>query len=104
VTGIAALGVHLRDFTGEYYLCAPLVARGDTLGVLHLRVARTPDTSGRARPAAHVSSLVESISEYVSLALANQVLRDTLRNQAIRDPLTGLFNRRFAEETLDREV
>jgi diguanylate cyclase (GGDEF)-like protein/PAS domain S-box-containing protein len=31
-------------------------------------------------------------------------LRRDLREQAIRDPLTGLFNRRFLEETLNREV
>lgn len=31
-------------------------------------------------------------------------LRRELREQAIRDPLTGLFNRRFLEETLDHEV
>ncbi|MFZ1629601.1 MAG: GGDEF domain-containing protein, partial [Anaerolineae bacterium] len=37
-------------------------------------------------------------------ALANLRLRETLRSQAIRDPLTGLFNRRYMEETLTREV
>ncbi|BBI99478.1 hypothetical protein FGKAn22_11710 [Ferrigenium kumadai] len=30
-------------------------------------------------------------------------LQETLREQAIRDPLTGLFNRRYMEETLVRE-
>lgn len=30
-------------------------------------------------------------------------LQETLREQAIRDPLTGLFNRRYMEETLERE-
>jgi len=31
-------------------------------------------------------------------------LQDKLREQAIRDPLTGLYNRRILEEALDREV
>lgn len=31
-------------------------------------------------------------------------LRQELREQAIRDPLTTLFNRRYMEETLDREL
>jgi diguanylate cyclase (GGDEF)-like protein len=45
---------------------------------------------------------------------ANQVLRiqleeirllqETLREQAVRDPLTGLYNRRYLAETLDREM
>jgi diguanylate cyclase (GGDEF)-like protein/PAS domain S-box-containing protein len=33
-----------------------------------------------------------------------EALHKQLREQAIRDPLTGLFNRRFLQETLDREV
>ena len=31
-------------------------------------------------------------------------LRETLRSQAIRDPLTGLFNRRYLEVTMEREM
>ena len=32
------------------------------------------------------------------------ILQSQLREQAIRDPLTNLFNRRYLEETLDREL
>jgi len=32
------------------------------------------------------------------------ILQSRLREQAIRDPLTNLFNRRYLEETLDREL
>ena len=42
-------------------------------------------------------------AEQIALALANLRLRDTLKSQSIRDPLTGLFNRRFLEESLERE-
>jgi diguanylate cyclase (GGDEF)-like protein len=31
-------------------------------------------------------------------------LRETLRNQSVRDPLTGLFNRRYMEESFEREL
>ncbi|MBA1148009.1 diguanylate cyclase [Ectothiorhodospiraceae bacterium WFHF3C12] len=34
----------------------------------------------------------------------NEALQRKLRQEAIRDPLTGLYNRRFLEETLDREL
>jgi len=34
----------------------------------------------------------------------NQALQEQLRDQAVRDPLTGLFNRRYADETLPREL
>jgi len=33
-----------------------------------------------------------------------EILQAELREQAIRDPLTGLFNRRYMEETLEREL
>ena len=46
-----------------------------------------------------------AIAENLGLSLANLKLRETTaRNQAIRDPLTGLYNRRYLEETMDREL
>jgi diguanylate cyclase (GGDEF)-like protein len=44
------------------------------------------------------------VGDHLSLALSNIKLRDTLKQQATRDPLTGLFNRRYMEETLVREL
>ena len=40
------------------------------------------------------------------LAMQQQLVkaRDDLRTQAIRDPLTSLFNRRYMQEALDREL
>ena len=48
--------------------------------------------------------LAVKIGEYIAMALTNLKLRDELRSQAIRDPLTRLFNRRYMEETLEREI
>ncbi len=48
--------------------------------------------------------LAVAIAENLALALANLNLREILQNQAIRDPLTGLYNRHYLEETLDREI
>jgi diguanylate cyclase (GGDEF)-like protein/PAS domain S-box-containing protein len=93
------------------YICVPVVAQSEVLGVLHVRAAApnplslTPETDRVA------GELVESrrrlaatVAEHVALALSNLVLRETLRQQAIRDPLTNLFNRRYMEESLDREL
>lgn len=38
------------------------------------------------------------------MALNNLRLSEKLRQQSIRDSLTGLFNRRYMEETLEREI
>ena len=48
--------------------------------------------------------LASVLAEQISLALGNLKLREALRNQSIRDPLTGLFNRRYMEESLEREI
>jgi diguanylate cyclase (GGDEF)-like protein/PAS domain S-box-containing protein len=77
-------------------LCVPLAAQGEVLGILHL-ASNEPLTLDQRRRA-------RVVCEQISMALANLQLRETLRNQSIRDPLTGLFNRRYAEETLPREL
>ena len=46
----------------------------------------------------------KTVARQVSLALANLRLYQSLQRQSIRDPLTGLFNRRYLEESLEREV
>ena len=50
------------------------------------------------------SRLASTVAEGMALALANIKLREILRDQAIRDPLTGLFNRRYMIETFEREL
>ena len=81
-------------------LCVPLAAQGESMGVLYLGT--------RVRPGSGLGEdkqqLAQNVAEQLGLAVANLKLRETLRNQSIRDPLTGLFNRRYMEETLEREL
>jgi diguanylate cyclase (GGDEF)-like protein len=86
-------------------LCVPLVAQGETLGLLHLQVRKSaPTKEQRAALIAAREWLTQALADQVELTLANIRMRATLREQSIRDELTGLFNRRFMEETLDREI
>jgi diguanylate cyclase (GGDEF)-like protein len=88
------------------FACLPLVSRGETLGLLHL-AAGGPARAGAAPPGwwSEVKQrLAATVPEQLALALANVRLRERLRQEAIRDPLTGLFNRRYMEESLDREL
>ncbi|MBI2528213.1 MAG: GGDEF domain-containing protein [Candidatus Rokubacteria bacterium] len=74
-----------------------LVAQGEALGVLHVGAraqARAPGVVDATRRRA------EAVAAHLALGVANVKLRDVLRSQSIRDPLTGLFNRRHMEETL----
>jgi diguanylate cyclase (GGDEF)-like protein/PAS domain S-box-containing protein len=94
---------HVSSTPATAHLCAPLLAQGEALGVLHLKMAgadsAVPEEGWQAK-----AGLAGTISENMSLSLSNLKLRETLRSQAIRDPLTGLFNRRYLEETLEREL
>ena len=90
-------------------MCVPLVAQGEPLGLLHIR-APMGTASGHLPAAAEKwfteskQQLARTVGYALALALANLRLRETLRQQSIRDPLTGLFNRRYMEETLEREM
>jgi diguanylate cyclase (GGDEF)-like protein len=44
------------------------------------------------------------VGESIKLCLSNLRLREKLHSQAIHDPLAGLFNRRYLEDTLWREL
>jgi diguanylate cyclase (GGDEF)-like protein/PAS domain S-box-containing protein len=78
-------------------ICIPLIAQGDTLGSLYLQLQPGQSID-------HWKQLGVSIAERAALDFANQRLRYKLHEQSIRDPLTGLFNRRYMEETLHREI
>lgn len=79
----------------EQTFCIPLLAQGETIGVLHFVMGNSEETESN-------SHLLNAIAEQIGLTLANIQLRDNLREQAIRDPLTGLYNRRYMLETLDQ--
>ncbi|MGC1396376.1 MAG: diguanylate cyclase [Coleofasciculaceae cyanobacterium] len=79
-------------------LCVPMLAQGETLGLLYLSSQEFGQfTDAKKR-------LARTVSEQIALALANIKLRENLRNQSIRDPLTSLYNRRYLEESLFREL
>jgi diguanylate cyclase (GGDEF)-like protein len=82
-------------------LCVPLAAQGESLGVLYLA---TMGTTPPGEVWEGKQQLAQTVAEQLGLAVANLKLRETLRNQSIHDPLTGLFNRRYMEETLEREL
>jgi len=87
-----------HDLLAAESLCVPLIAQGETLGALYLSSQEFGQLTKNKQ------QLASTVAEHISLSLANLKLRETLRNQSIRDPLTGLFNRRYLEESLDREV
>ncbi len=89
---------HHADADDGPSLCLPLIAHGETIGLLTLA---GPGVAGAAAGDEDqddgVRRLADAAARHLALAVANLQLRDTLKEQSIRDPLTGAFNRRHFE-------
>ena len=97
---------HMRSVDAAWHICLPLTAQGDALGILCLLAqcepvdpSRNDNNVGSERMGFYVA-----VAESLALAIANLRLRETLRFQALRDPLTGLFNRRYLLDAFEREL
>lgn len=89
---------HLQSPHPKGYICVPMMAQSEAVGVLHLThsdESQMPESKQR---------LAMAMAERIAMALSNLRLHETLRNQSIRDQLTGLFNRSFMEESLELEL
>lgn len=93
---------HTHERWGDS-ICYPMSAQGETLGMLHL-MGRSLQQPGQVLLTAGKQRLGITMAEQTALSLANLRMRDSLGQQAFRDQLTGLYNRRFADECIGREV
>lgn len=91
---------HVQKMDGlSTYLCLPMMAESGALGLLHIGFA---DAFSATREDDEL--FAQRMSEQLGLALANFRLREKLRFEAMQDPLTRLYNRRFLDISLEREL
>lgn len=97
---------HYEAGGDDWHLCLPLMASGEALGLIHFHGPSKPldHTGDSTAEGAQQDCDLDGISESLSMAISSLNLRKTLQDQAIRDPLTQLFNRRYLEYTLQREL
>jgi diguanylate cyclase (GGDEF)-like protein len=84
-----------------------MIGQGEVMGMLHLSFSGPePDqrTDEHCRRLESMERLAMTVADHLSLALANLKLRERLQEMSVRDPLTGLYNRRYMQETLEREI
>ena len=98
---------HINETQDHFsYYCLPLIAQSDVLGLVHLSTNTTSDNGitdevvGKGINMQHA----KNVSKQLSLSLMNLRLRESLKTQATRDPLTKLYNRRFMQEFLEKEM
>ena len=90
---------HAEPHDGRPYFCFPILAHGETVGLMHLRAQH--DSEGLLT---QNKKLAQMCAEQISMAIANVQMRDQLHDQSVRDPLTGLFNRRHMTDQLRKFI
>jgi len=94
-----------RHFPGEpprAYVCVPMTAQNEVIGTLHLQSPHASPLSWHFPD--EDLDLINSVAEYVALAIANLGMHEKLREQAMRDKLTGLYNRHYVHEWFTLEL
>jgi diguanylate cyclase (GGDEF)-like protein/PAS domain S-box-containing protein len=93
---------HLGDAQPPAYVCVPLMGYGKLVGLLHLRFAAAGASETGTLPN---QTLAATLADRIAAPLAALKRRETtILNQSIRDPLTGLFNRNYLDDVLQREL
>lgn len=78
-------------------LIAPMTVAGKDCGVMAAYFAMENEPNG------DIKLFLESVAMQAAQALYNAFQHESALEKASRDPLTGLYNRRVFEETLERE-
>ncbi|MHA6316852.1 sensor domain-containing diguanylate cyclase [Altererythrobacter sp. CAU 1778] len=77
----------------------PMIARGKVHGLL---IVAMEDSAKATQKLQETHRTARALADSISLAIANIALREKLQTQSLRDPLTGLYNRRYMEDSLHR--
>lgn len=106
IPGQGMLCNFLNQHPNNGYICAPIVAQGDMIGMLYVEYGEIPsDFSQQEREHYQYTRrrLVMITADHLALALVSIKLREVLKQQSVKDPLTQLYNRRYMSDSLERE-
>lgn len=91
---------HIKsDLPISSYVCTPLMAQNSIFGLLYVETSGVDNKNSEMTPL-----IINAIAESASISIANVRLRETLSFQSIHDSLTGLYNRRYMEDFLTKEI
>ncbi len=97
--------INSMDTQSRNFLCIPIATSHKQLGTLYLQFSITATSQEEQRT--DIDPLIElgrTVAEHIALALSNVRMQEKLQEMAIRDHLTGLYNRRYMQENLEREI
>ena len=90
---------HIQPGISSSLFCVPVMIDASTMGCISIA-----SLANHARITEDNRRLILAVADQIGLALTNIKLKQHLREQAIHDGLTGLYNRLYLEETFEREL
>ena len=106
-TTLGAVCPNARNCNHENYLCIPMVAFGETVGIMQLDMANEDQRQSNLADEESIKPLEElgtMAADEVAAAIEELKLRARLQHQSTRDSLTHLYNRRYFMEAIEREL
>lgn len=106
-TSDAGASLRCRHYNGigsGSQCCIPVMTQNGPIGLLTLHVPSADSKDDPDQSVVHSLSLMTGIADRLGPALSGIELRGRLHEDSIRDPLTKLYNRRFMNESLHREL
>ncbi|MBF0426995.1 MAG: diguanylate cyclase [Magnetococcales bacterium] len=88
------------NYETQDHVCLPMSIGGGTVGVVQFALPREEDPEKRRARSENLTKAEQYIKEALPV-IESKRLMETLRESALRDPLTGLHNRRFLQECID---
>lgn len=98
---------HVDPDVPSDHACIPIIAQSETVGILHLSGGALGKLVDDREESSHASTwrqIVSNAADNIGLAIVSLRLKEALEFQSVRDPLTGLYNRRHMEDSLKREL
>lgn len=95
---------HYNGIGAGDQFCIPVMTQNGPIGLLTLHVPPAQGDENSVSRGQHNLSLMNGIADRLGPTLSGIELRTRLHEDSIRDPLTKLYNRRFMDESLRREL
>lgn len=102
-TDLSCLHYANGELQSKAHLCIPLTAQGQVMGLFTMESGDSP-TGTQSVLSENDIGLAVQMAEQISMALSSVTLREEVLKQATTDPLTALYNRRYMDEILEREL
>jgi diguanylate cyclase (GGDEF)-like protein/PAS domain S-box-containing protein len=95
---------HHSNIGNGCQICVPVMTQNGPIGLLTLHMPKADEGKELAGCMMRSRSILSGIADRLGPTLSGIELRTRLHEDSIRDPLTRLYNRRFLEDTLRREL